>query len=122
VVDAFVRRGVARAAAGDDSGAQADFREALVIHPGCVEAYYGRGFVRERLGDFPGALSDYGDAIALEPGLAEAHDRRAHVLSHSGDREAARSAARTASSLYDAAGRRAEAAAARELERALTPR
>jgi tetratricopeptide (TPR) repeat protein len=118
-VDAFMRRGCARVASGDLSGAEDDFTSALGLDPGCAMAYYDRAVLRQRRGEYSGSLSDYGDVIALLPDFAEAHFNRALCLEKTGDLSGARTEALAAGSLYETEGRNVEAEAARLLARTL---
>jgi tetratricopeptide (TPR) repeat protein len=118
-VDAFMRRGCARAASGDVAGAEDDFTAALQLDPGYVMAYYDRAVLRQRRGDYTGSLSDYGDVVALVPDFAEARFNRALCLQKTGDLAAARTEALAAGSLYEAEGRTVDAEGARMLARTL---
>ncbi len=91
LVNAHLRRGLARQRLGDWQGALADFDQALQGEPQSGLAYFHRGQVRAALGDGPGAIQDYHQALALGAAVAEADIRRdlARVHAQTGDLQAA---------------------------------
>ena len=67
---------MAKAMAGDQRGAVADFSRAIGIDPELVQAYFNRGVAYAALEDFDRAIADYSAALRRSPAYAEAHYAR----------------------------------------------
>jgi tetratricopeptide (TPR) repeat protein len=119
MVEAFVRRGIARGGAGDHAGALEDFSRALALAPTCVEAYYNRALAEQHLGELPACLADYDKALELRPTFADAIYNRAIVKGRMGDVAGALADATSATLLYEREARQAAAMQAAELVTAL---
>ncbi len=65
--ESYLRRGLARQARGNVSGALADFNRALELKPTLAPAnYYGGHLLYER-GDYKAAIGDYDRLVELDP-------------------------------------------------------
>ncbi len=73
----YYQQGLAKAKAGDTSGAIETFNLALVATPEWAEIYYRRGLVYFDLGDLLQAVSDYTQALKLDPQHRDCYYARA---------------------------------------------
>ncbi len=87
---AYLNRAEAKHAAGDLSGALADYTRCLDLEPGQVMATANRGSVRFELGDPKTAIDDYTRAIGLQADYVKAWNLRGLARERLGDREGAR--------------------------------
>jgi tetratricopeptide (TPR) repeat protein len=76
---AYRNLGNARADAGANNQALADFNEAIKLHPSEAAAYAGRARARLALRDILGAIADYDEAIRLAPETGGFHVGRGHA-------------------------------------------
>src|SRR5215510_5641959 len=76
---AYRNRGNARADAGANEQAMADFDQAIALRPGDIANYASRARAKLSLRDLPGAIADHSEAIRLAPGNASLYMRRGHV-------------------------------------------
>jgi tetratricopeptide (TPR) repeat protein len=81
----FNRRGLARFAQGDLSGALAAFHTATQRSPDYPEGWNNSGIVRQARGDVAGALADFNQALAHRPDYPEALNNRARARQALGD-------------------------------------
>jgi len=88
-IDAYVNRGVARAALGDHAGAIKDYDAALGINPNDSDALTNRGLARHELKQYKEALSDYRAALAADETQVDAYRNRALTFRALGDLSAA---------------------------------
>jgi tetratricopeptide (TPR) repeat protein len=86
---AYRNRGMVRANAGAGKQAEADFTEAVKLHPDDAASYAGRGRVRLTLGDLAGATADYTEALRVSPRQAAYYVGRGHARFVQGDLTAA---------------------------------
>ncbi|HEY5997995.1 MAG TPA: tetratricopeptide repeat protein [bacterium] len=80
---AYGYRGMARAAAGDDTAAMADFDRALELGARrrfSAEVYYNRGALHQARGRMAQALADYDRALEIDPRAVRALVNRGNVL------------------------------------------
>jgi tetratricopeptide (TPR) repeat protein len=77
---ALTRRGFDRSRRGDLTGALADFRQAILIEPGCAVAWNNCGLLRHAQGDPAAALTDFDRALVARPDFAEALVNRGLAL------------------------------------------
>jgi tetratricopeptide (TPR) repeat protein len=89
LADAYVDRGLLRAATKNPDGAIADFNAAIATAPNLPEAYVWRGIVTDEKGDKAGARQDYGRALALDPEYWFAHGAVGLTLAEAGEDDAA---------------------------------
>jgi tetratricopeptide (TPR) repeat protein len=73
----YYQQGLAKAKAGDTSGAISDFDLALIATPDWGEVYYRRGLVYFDLGDMLQAVSEYTQALKLDPRHKDCYYARA---------------------------------------------
>ncbi len=73
----YYQQGLAKAKAGDDRGAIADFELALIATPEWAEIYYRRGLAYFDLGEILTAVGDYTQALALDPQHRDCYYARA---------------------------------------------
>jgi tetratricopeptide (TPR) repeat protein len=73
----YYQQGLAKAKAGDDRGAIAEFDLALIATPEWAELYYRRGLAYFDLGEVLSAVSDYTQATAFDPQHRDSHYARA---------------------------------------------
>jgi tetratricopeptide (TPR) repeat protein len=73
----YYQQGLAKAKAGDTSGAIETFNLALIATPEWAEIYYRRGLVYFDLGDLFQAVSDYTQALKLDPQHRDCYYARA---------------------------------------------
>jgi tetratricopeptide (TPR) repeat protein len=73
----YYQQGLAKAKAGDTSGAIETFNLALIATPEWAEIYYRRGLVYFDLGDLLQAVSDYTQALKLDPQHRDCYYARA---------------------------------------------
>jgi tetratricopeptide (TPR) repeat protein len=64
--------GLARAEAGDLTGAEASFTRVVAVAPGWADPWYNRALVRAEQGDAAGAQSDLARYLDLRPGASDA--------------------------------------------------
>lgn len=76
---AYRNRGNARAEAGANAQAAADFDEAIRLRPDDASAYAGRAGVRLALGQVAIAIDDYNEALRLRPNTASLYVGRGHA-------------------------------------------
>lgn len=74
---AFVNRGLAYFAKGDDDHALADYDRAIALKPDFESAYVRRGLAYHDRTHYARAIEDFDRAIALKPDNIDAHDGRA---------------------------------------------
>jgi tetratricopeptide (TPR) repeat protein len=86
---AYRNRGNARADAGANVEALADFNETVSLRPDDAAGLAGRARVRLALRDFDGAVADYSEALRLAPGTLSSHIGRGHAHFVRGDTTAA---------------------------------
>jgi len=86
---AYRNRGSARADAGANEQAMADFDQAIALRPGDTANYAGRARAKLGLRDVRGAIADYSEAIRLAPGNASLYLGRGHVRFVQGDQAGA---------------------------------
>jgi len=86
---AYRNRGNARADAGANEQAMADFDQAIALRRDDTATYAGRARARLGLRDLPGATADYTEAIRLAPGNASLYLGRGHVRFVRGDQAGA---------------------------------
>jgi tetratricopeptide (TPR) repeat protein len=86
---AYRNRGNARADAGANEQAMADFDQAIALRPGDTANYSGRARAKLGLRDIRGAIADYSEAIRLAPGNASLYLGRGHVRFVQGDQAGA---------------------------------
>jgi tetratricopeptide (TPR) repeat protein len=89
LADAYVDRGLYRAATKNPDGAIADFDAAIAAAPDQPEAYVWRGIVTGEKGDKAGARADYDRALAIDPDYWFAHGAIGLALAAAGDEDAA---------------------------------
>ena len=69
--EAYLSRGIARAANNSLDGAIADFTKIIEMKPPSnlvlPAAFFNRGLARERKGDYDGSIEDYTNALRLNP-------------------------------------------------------
>ena len=82
---AYNRRGMARHAKGDLSGASADFNDALRICPNYPDALRNRGIVEDQQRKFDAAIADFNMAMVLSPKDPEFYFYRAVAKYHKGE-------------------------------------
>jgi len=75
-VDAFIFRGIAYRALGDNRQAIKDFGKAIEMDPKYTKAYVNRGDSYGELGDHRQAIKDYDKAIQVDTKLAPAYYNR----------------------------------------------
>ncbi len=81
---ALVMRGTAKAQLSDNTGAIADYTEAIALNPRLVLAYNNRGNLRQHLGDWDGAIADFTTVMEINPLSPIAHNNRAIVYASLG--------------------------------------
>jgi len=86
---AYRNRGNARADAGANAQAAADFAQAIRLRPDDASGYAGRARVRLALRDAAGAIEDYSEALRLTPETASLYVGRGHARFVKGDMAAA---------------------------------
>jgi tetratricopeptide (TPR) repeat protein len=86
---AYRNRGSARADAGANAEALADFNQAVALRPADPVSYAGRAGARLALRDFDGAIADYSEALRLAPETASSRIGRGHAHFVKGDTTAA---------------------------------
>src|SRR5918997_1596939 len=74
--EVYMRRGLAREARGNVTGALADFNRALRLKPALAPAYYYRGNLHYKRGDYKAAISDYDRLVELDPRNPDAYYNR----------------------------------------------
>lgn len=67
VAKAYVTKGTANTASGDDIAALSDYNQAIVFNPNSSESFNNLGNILARKKDYSGALSNYNEAIRLKP-------------------------------------------------------
>jgi tetratricopeptide (TPR) repeat protein len=82
-------RGNARADAGANGEALADFDQAVSLRPDEVAGFAGRAPTPSAVQDFDGAIADYGEVLRLAPGTVSSHIGRGHAHFVRGDTIAA---------------------------------
>jgi tetratricopeptide (TPR) repeat protein len=86
---AYRNRGNARADAGVNAEALADFDQAVVLRPDDASGFAGRARVRLALKDLDAAIVDYSEALRLVPGSVASLAGRGHAYFIRGDTAAA---------------------------------
>ena len=86
---AYRNRANARADAGANTEAFADFNKAVDLRRDDAAGYTGRARVRLAFRDFDGAIADYSEALRLAPGTVSSHIGRGHAHFVIGDTTAA---------------------------------
>jgi Tfp pilus assembly protein PilF len=86
---ALLNRGVARKQEGDPSGAERDFRAALVLDAGSAPVWYNLGTLLEGSGRPAEAEQAYRESLARDPGGVEAAGNLGALLVRRGDPDAA---------------------------------
>jgi tetratricopeptide (TPR) repeat protein len=81
---AFVNRGLAYFAKGEDDHALADYDRAIALKPDFESAYVRRGLAYHDRGQYDRAIADFNQAIRLRPDNADAYDGRASAAYQSG--------------------------------------
>jgi tetratricopeptide (TPR) repeat protein len=81
--DAYIGRGKAETALGQNDVALADFEKALALNPTLEQAYTYRGMVWRSRGDFPKALADFTQSIDIQP-RADAYYQRGLIYQEEG--------------------------------------
>jgi tetratricopeptide (TPR) repeat protein len=76
---AYRNRGNARADAGANAEALADFNQAVTLRPDEAVGLEGRARVRLAMRDFDGAIADYSEVLQLAPGTVSSHIGRGHA-------------------------------------------
>jgi len=89
LADAYVDRGLLRAATKNPDGALADFDAAIATAPNLAEAYVWRGVITGEKGDKTSARQDYERALAIDPDYWFAHGAVGLALAEAGDDDAA---------------------------------
>ena len=84
--DAYWQRGLARAASGDLTAAQADCDRAVQLAPSQAQAWNARGSVRFQQKDYAGAIADGIRATELDANLADAYFNLGLAYGAKGDR------------------------------------
>jgi tetratricopeptide (TPR) repeat protein len=97
---AYINLGNLRQGAGDWSGAQVLYEQAIAIAPQVASAHYNLGMVLKAQGQLPQALEQYQRAIALNPAYAQAYQNLGVVLLKLGRVGEGLDAFRTAIDLY----------------------
>jgi len=82
---AFVNRGLAYFAKGEDDHALADYDRAIQLRPDFESAYVRRGLAYHDRGEYDRAIADFDEAIRLRPDNADAYDGRASAAYQDGD-------------------------------------
>jgi tetratricopeptide (TPR) repeat protein len=82
---ALNRRGEAKAAAGDEPAALADFEAAVALEPDRWKARYNRAISLANAGKLAEALADLDRAIELQPNFVKGHFNRGELKFASGD-------------------------------------
>ena len=82
---AFVNRGLAYFAKGEDDHALADYDRAIQLKPDFDSAYVRRGLAYHDRGEYGRAIADFDEAIRLRPESADARDGRASAAYQNGD-------------------------------------
>ncbi|HUO22210.1 MAG TPA: sulfotransferase [Caulobacteraceae bacterium] len=95
-IDALMRAGRAKLAAGDGPSALQRFTEALQRDNALPEAFLGAGLALESMGDDRAADASYRHAVTLDPALANAHGALAALAARHGDWIQARTSAESA--------------------------
>ena len=85
----LLEQGLAKAKAGDFTGAIQLWSEAIAIEPNYHTAYYNRGVAKSELGRYEEAIADYDQAIAIEPNFHIAYYNRGSAKSELGRYEEA---------------------------------
>jgi tetratricopeptide (TPR) repeat protein len=78
---AYINRGVAYAALGNNRQAIEDYNKAIEIKPKDEKFYYNRGTAYSKLGDYRQAIVDFDKAIEIKPNYAEAYGNRGFAYS-----------------------------------------
>jgi tetratricopeptide (TPR) repeat protein len=86
---AYRNRGNARADAGANVEALADFNQAVNLRPDEAASYAGRARVRLALRDVNGAIADYNETLRITPGTVSSYIGRGHAYFVKGDAPAA---------------------------------
>jgi tetratricopeptide (TPR) repeat protein len=81
---AYNRRGLAKAAIRDNSGAIADYTLAIGVAPNFYNAYLNRGNLWMYAKDYQRALADYGKAIEINPTNRAAYENRSELYTSLG--------------------------------------
>lgn len=97
---AVINLGNLRQRAGDWSGAQTLYEQAVQVAPQFATAYYNLGMVLKAQGQFSSAIEHYQQAIALNPGYAQAYQNLGVVLLKMGRVDEGLNAFRDAIELY----------------------
>ena len=71
--EGYLRRGLARQARGNVTGALADFNRALGLKPTLAPAYHYRCNLLYERGDYRAAIGDYDRLVELDPGNPAAY-------------------------------------------------
>ena len=85
----YRNRGNARADAGANAEALADFNQAVTLRPDEAAGFAGRARARLAGQDFDGAIADYSEVLRLAPGTVSSHIGRGHAHFVRGDTTAA---------------------------------
>jgi tetratricopeptide (TPR) repeat protein len=86
---AFVNRGLAYFAKGEDDHALADYDRAIQLKPDFDSAYVRRGLAYHDRGQYDRAIADFDQAIRLRPDNVDAYDGRASAAYQDGAYDAA---------------------------------
>jgi tetratricopeptide (TPR) repeat protein len=89
LADAYLYRGRANTALGNNEGAIQDFTRVIQLRPQGAEAFVERAAARLEQQDYPGVIADCGDALKRDSRLAIAYNMRATALRETGKPEQA---------------------------------
>lgn len=78
--DGWILRGNIKSSLGDETGAHADFEEAVRAEPSRADAWNKLALSCGRLGDNDGAISAFSEAVEVDPRFWQAYANRANLL------------------------------------------
>jgi tetratricopeptide (TPR) repeat protein len=84
----YFQRGFTRSSQNDQTGAWADFNQAIRLEPNYSRAFYWRSAIRLQRQDFQGALADLNEAIRISPNHTQAYLDRGFARQQLNDSQA----------------------------------